>query len=67
MDKKVIHTTHLINFQIGSEMEGGMVYQDEDGNLIMYHGDGMGEEDDEMGDEYGMEGSPEVRKIQFFF
>jgi len=40
-------------------MEGGMVYQDEDGNLIMYHGDGMGE-DDEMGDEYGMEGSPEV-------
>ena len=39
-----------------------MVYQDEDGNLIMYHGDGMGEEDDEMGDEYGMEeGSPDVR------
>ena len=32
----------------------------------MYHGDGMGEEDDEMGDEYGMEGSPEVSKIQFF-
>jgi hypothetical protein len=44
-------------------MEGGMVYQDEDGNLIMYHGDGMGEEDDEMGDEYGMEeGSPDVRR-----
>ena len=32
----------------------------------MYHGDGMGEEDDEMGDEYGMEGSPEVRKIELF-
>jgi hypothetical protein len=44
-------------------MEGGMVYQDEDGNLIMYHGDGMGEDDDEMGDEYGMEGSPEVTKF----
>lgn len=40
-------------------MEGGMVYQDEDGNLIMYHGDGMGE-DGEMDDDYGMEGSPEV-------
>jgi len=50
--------------QEGSEMEGGMVYQDEDGNLIMYHGDGMGEEDDEMGDEYGMEGSPE-QEINF--
>jgi hypothetical protein len=50
--------------QEGSEMEGGMVYQDEDGNLIMYHGDGMGEDDDEMGDEYGMEGSPE-QEINF--
>jgi hypothetical protein len=59
MDKKVNHTIDN-NFHIGSEMEGGMVYQDEDGNLIMYHGDGMGEDDDEMGDEYGMEGSPEV-------
>lgn len=48
---------HLII--IGSDMEGGMVYQDEDGNLIMYHGDGMGE-DGEMDDDYGMEGSPEV-------
>ncbi len=47
---------------LGSDMEGGMVYQDEDGNLIMYHGDGMGE-DDEMGDDYGMEGSPNVSKI----
>jgi hypothetical protein len=46
-------------------MEGGMVYQDEDGNLIMYHGDGMGEDDDEMGDEYGMEGSPEVSDFVF--
>jgi hypothetical protein len=46
-------------------MEGGMVYQDEDGNLIMYHGDGMGEEDDEMGDDYGMEGSPEVSGFRF--
>ena len=61
MDKKVNHTLHN-NFHLGSEMEGGMVYQDEDGNLIMYHGDGMGEDDDEMGDEYGMEGSPEVTK-----
>ena len=50
---------------LGSDMEGGMVYQDEDGNLIMYHGDGMGEEDDEMGDEYGMEGSPEVSCLFF--
>ena len=39
-------------------MEGGMVYQDEDGNLIMYNHDDMG--DEEMGDEYGMEGSPGV-------
>ena len=42
----------------------GMVYQDEDGNLIMYNHDGMGddEEEDGMGgDEYGMEGSPGVR------
>lgn len=47
-------------------MEGGMVYQDEDGNLIMYHGDGMGDEDEEMGDDYGMEGSPQVSKIIAF-
>ena len=45
----------------GSDMEGGMVYQDEDGNLIMYNHDEMGEDDDEMGDhDYGMEGSPGV-------
>lgn len=50
----------LIQINTGSDMEGGMVYQDEDGNLIMYHGDGMGDEDDEMGDDYGMEGSPQV-------
>ena len=38
-----------------------MAYQDEEGNLIMYNHDEMGE-DDEMGDEdsYGMEGSPGV-------
>ena len=64
MDKKVTTIPSLLYF-IGSEMEGGMVYQDEDGNLIMYHGDGMGEEDDEMGDEYGMEGSPEVTSSRF--
>lgn len=45
---------------MGSEMEGGMVYQDEDGNLIMYNHDEMGEDDDDMGGEYGMEGSPGV-------
>ena len=52
--------------EMGSEgMEGEMVYQDEDGNLIMYNQEDMmdGEEEDRMGDEsYGMEGSPEVRK-----
>jgi hypothetical protein len=33
---------------MGSEMEGGMVYQDEDGNLIMYnHEDMMGDEEDD--------------------
>jgi len=50
---------------MGSEMEGGMVYQDEDGNLIMYnHEDMMGDEDDDDGNHmdhsYGMEGSPGV-------
>ena len=45
----------------------GMVYQDEDGNLIMYNHDEMGDEEDDgmggSGDEYGMEGtgSPGVR------
>jgi len=53
---------------MGSEMEGGMVYQDEDGNLIMYNHDDMmdGEDDDEHGgmdDSYGMEGSPEVSAL----
>ncbi len=44
-------------------MDGGMVYQDEDGNLIMYNHDEMGDDEDGMGDqdEYGMEGSPGVR------
>jgi hypothetical protein len=63
MDTKVNPLT--LTYPTGSDMEGGMVYQDEDGNLIMYHGDGMGEEDDEMGDEYGMEGSPEVSPLFF--
>jgi hypothetical protein len=63
MDTKVNPLT--LTYPTGSDMEGGMVYQDEDGNLIMYHGDGMGEEDDEMGDEYGMEGSPEVSALFF--
>lgn len=44
-------------------MDGGMVYQDEEGNLIMYNHDEMGEEDDDMGGEYGMEGSPGVSDI----
>ena len=57
-------------FLIGSEMDGagGMVYQDEDGNLIMYNHDEMGDEEDDgmgggSGDDYGMEGtgSPGVR------
>ena len=47
----------------GSDMEGGMVYQDEDGNLIMYNHDEMGEDDDDMGGDYGMEGSPGVSII----
>ena len=47
---------------MGSEMEGGMVYQDEDGNLIMYNHEDMGDEDDDGQDmSYGMEGSPQVR------
>lgn len=51
----------LYCIEMGSEMEGGMVYQDEEGNLIMYNHDEMGEDDDdEMGGEYGMEGSPGV-------
>ena len=37
-------------------MDGGMVYQDEEGNLIMYNHDEMGEEDDDMGGEYGEHG-----------
>ena len=45
------------------DMDGGMVYQDEEGNLIMYNHDEMGEEDDDMGGEYGMEGSPGVSDI----
>lgn len=56
---------------LGSDMDGhgGMVYQDEDGNLIMYNHDEMGEEDDEHmdhdGDDYGMEGtgSPGVSRF----
>jgi hypothetical protein len=51
------------DLEMGSEMEGGMVYQDEDGNLIMYNHDEMGEDDDDMGGEYGMEGSPGVSFI----
>jgi len=45
------------------DMDGGMVYQDEEGNLIMYNHDEMGEDDDDMGGEYGMEGSPGVSDI----
>lgn len=57
---KVITTLNLsfLIVDMDSEMEGGMVYQDEDGNLIMYnHEDMMGDED-EMDQSYGMEGSP---------
>ena len=48
-------------------MEEGMVYQDEDGNMVMYGDQMMGSDEDEghddhhrdmMGDSYGMEGSP---------
>jgi hypothetical protein len=47
----------------GSEMEGAMAYEDEDGNLIMYNHDEMGEDDDMDGqDDYGMEGSPGVSR-----
>jgi hypothetical protein len=54
----------------GSEMDGagGMVYQDEDGNLIMYNHEDMGDEEDEDhmgGDDYGMEGSPGVSFILY--
>lgn len=51
------------SIDMGSDMEEGMVYQDEDGNLIMYnHEDGDMDEEghDMMGDSYGQEGSPEV-------
>ena len=38
---------------MGSDMEdGGMVYQDEDGNLIMYNDNMMGDEDEEEGDDH---------------
>jgi len=50
----------------GSDMDGheGMVYQDEDGNLIMYNHEEMGDDEDGMGgDDYGMEGSPGVSSI----
>jgi hypothetical protein len=44
--------------------EGGMVYQDEDGNMYhaddMMEGDEYGMEEDGHHDDYGMEGSPEV-------
>ena len=44
-------------------MDGAMAYEDEDGNLIMYNHDEMGEDDDMDGhDEYGMEGSPGVSR-----
>ena len=40
-----------------------MAYEDEDGNLIMYNHDEMGEDDDMDGqDDYGMEGSPGVSR-----
>ena len=48
-------------------MEEGMVYQDEDGNMVMYGDQMMGSDEDEghddhqrdmMGDSYGLEGSP---------
>ncbi len=45
-----------------------MVYQDEDGNLIMYNHEDMGDEEDEDhmgGDDYGMEGSPGVSFILY--
>ncbi len=45
------------------DIDGGMVSQDEEGNLIMYNHDDMGEDDDDMGGEYGMEGSPGVSDI----
>ena len=44
-------------------MDGAMAYEDEDGNLIMYNHDEMGEDDDMDGqDDYGMEGSPGVSR-----
>ena len=50
--------------------EGGMVYQDEDGNMYhaddMMEGDEYGMEEDGHHDDYGMEGSPEVRNINGF-
>ena len=64
---------HILIWSVDSQMMGsegdmeGMVYQDEDGNLIMYGDQMMGSEDEDdeghqdddmMGDSYGMEGSP---------
>jgi hypothetical protein len=54
---------NTLNLDMGSEeMDGGQVYQDEDGNLIMYnHDEGMmDDEDQDLDDSYGMEGSPGV-------
>lgn len=55
------------------DMEGGMVYQDEEGNLIMYNHDDMMDDEDGDGhhhmDDYGMEGEHEVsngwRRLKF--
>lgn len=53
----------MIMSAMGSEEEG-MMYQDEEGNIVMhpYAGDMMGDDDDQehLDDSYGMEGSPEV-------
>lgn len=62
------------HYALGSDMDGQMVYQDEDGNLIMYNHDEMGEDDDggEEGgehmdhDDYGMEGSPGVSRLTIY-
>lgn len=64
----LISSLFLDSGMMGSEDMEGMVYQDEDGNLIMVdHNQLMGSEDEEghemMGESYGMEGSHEEVRI----
>lgn len=73
----VVNNLIIDSGMMDSEDMEGMVYQDEDGNLIMYGDQMMGSDDEDadhegghhemMGDSYGMEGSPgdEVKLFPF--